>query len=67
MQRKLGANKFIQKTLNIFDFNKIIAQMILCFNLTILQTFDISMSTPHGTTVSLIKNAWLEYQGPESH
>ena len=31
--RKLGANKFIQKPLNIFDFNKIIAQIILCFNL----------------------------------
>ena len=31
--RKLGANKFIQKPLNIFDFNKIIAQIIFCFNL----------------------------------
>jgi two-component system response regulator len=31
--RKLGANKFIQKPLNIHDFNKVIAQIIFCFNL----------------------------------
>jgi two-component system response regulator len=31
--RDLGANKFIQKPLNVYDFNKVIAQIIFCFNL----------------------------------
>lgn len=31
--RELGANKYIQKPLNFYDFNKVIAQILFCFNL----------------------------------